>query len=339
MLRSLSKSLLLMSFAVVLVCGLYPAILWSFGQIFFPFGSNGSIVNGPDGKPAGSLLIAQPFTNDAYFWPRPSASGYDGTAGSSSALSVSNYALRDRVARQIGPLVTYGAGQKQGQPVGPDLVAWFQADQFQGRPGIVAQWADAHNELAQGWVTADPGHAAYIEAWAKAHPDIVAQWVKDNPGTPHPGPSDLAVPFFENFSKDHAGVFPCAVTTTGPGGKPTTAIAPSSGCADIGSVFFDMWRTDHPNLKLRNIPADFVTTSGSGLDPEITLANAEYQLPRIANRWAQDLKRDPVQLQHEIQTMLKAHQFSPGGGLFGGPLVNVLEINLALRAKYGTPPS
>lgn len=339
MLRSFSKSLLLLSFSVVLVCGLYPAILWGFGQIFFPFGANGSIVNGPDGKPVGSLLIAQPFTNDAYFWPRPSASGYDGTAGSSSALAVSNYALRDRVTRQIGPLAAYGAGPKQGQPVGPDLLAWFQADKFQGQPGIVAQWADAHNELAQGWVTADPTHGAYVGAWAKAHPEIVAQWVKANPATPRPGPSDLAVLFFEHLSKDHAGTFPCPVTTTGPGGRQTTAIAPSTDCADIKAVFFGMWRADHPNVPLQTIPGDFVTSSGSGLDPDITLENAEYQLPRIANKWAQNLKRDPAQVTQEIQAMLQAHQFSPGGGLFGGPLVNVLEVNLALRTRYGAPPS
>lgn len=339
MLRSLSKSVLLLCFSVVLVCGIYPAILWGFGQTFFPFGANGSIVKGTDGKPVGSLLIAQPFTDDAYFWPRPSASGYDGTAGSSSALAVSNYALRDRVTRQIGPIVTYGAGPKQGQPVWPDVIAWFQADQFQGQPGIVAQWADGHNELAQGWVTADPTHGAYIEAWAKTHPDILAQWVKANPGTPHPQASDLAVVFFEHFSKEHAGRFPCPVTTTGAGGTQTTAIAPSADCVDIRSVFFGMWRTDHPNAPLQTLPGDFVTSSGSGLDPDITLRNADYQLPRVADKWAQGLKRDPAQIRQEIQAMLAAHQFSAGGGLFGSPLVNVLELNLALRAKYGSPPS
>jgi potassium-transporting ATPase KdpC subunit len=129
------------------------------------------------------------------------------------------------------------------------------------------------------------------------------------------------------------------VTTTGPGGQQSTAIAPSADCADIRSVFFDMWRDDHPNVKLQNIPADSVTTSGSGLDPDITLENAEYQLSRVVATWAQALKRDPAQVRQEIQAMLQAHQFSPGGGLFGGPLVNVLEINLALRTRYGAPPS
>jgi K+-transporting ATPase ATPase C chain len=145
MLRSLSKSLWLLAFAVVLVCGIYPAILWAVGQTFFPFQANGSIVAGPEGTAVGSLLIAQPFTKDEYFQPRPSAASYDGTASSSSALAVSNYALRDRVARVIGPIATYSAGPKKGQAVAPDVEAWFRADKFDGQPGIAAQWADAHN--------------------------------------------------------------------------------------------------------------------------------------------------------------------------------------------------
>src|ERR1700686_2741527 len=63
----------------------YAAILWGFGQTFFSFQANGSMLNGPDGKPVGSLLIAQPFTQDEYFWPRPSAASYDGSASASSA--------------------------------------------------------------------------------------------------------------------------------------------------------------------------------------------------------------------------------------------------------------
>ena len=52
-----------------------------------PVPANGSMVNGPDGKPVGSLLIAQPFTKDEYFQPRPSAASYDGSASASSTLS------------------------------------------------------------------------------------------------------------------------------------------------------------------------------------------------------------------------------------------------------------
>jgi potassium-transporting ATPase KdpC subunit len=337
MLRDIKKSLWLLLFAVVLVCGIYPAFLWVVGQTFWPFQANGSIVNGPDGKPVGSLQIAQPFTKDEYFWPRPSAASYDGTASSSSALAVSNYALRDRVARQIGPIALYAAGPESGKPVAPDEEAWFRHDRFQGQPGIVAQWADMHNELAQGWVTGDPTHTAYVADWAKAHPDLVAAFVKANPGTPNPAASDLAVTFFEQYSKEHPGTFPSSVTQAGPDGKSVTSIQPVASGSDIQSIFFDMWLTDHPQAHLQKIPGDYLTTSGSGLDPDITLENAQYQLPRVAAKWAQDLKRDPASVQREIAAMLQTDAFSPGYGLFGVPMINVLKINLALRKRYGAP--
>ena len=101
--RYISKSLLLLVLSVLICCIIYPVVVWAIGQTFFPFTSNGSIVNGPDGKPVGSLLIAQPFTKDEYFQPRPSAASYDASASASSTLSASNYMLRNRVAQQLGP--------------------------------------------------------------------------------------------------------------------------------------------------------------------------------------------------------------------------------------------
>src|SRR5271169_2845969 len=112
--KNLTKSLWLIGSTIVICCLVYLLAVWAIGQTFFPFTANGSIVNGPDGKPVGSLLIAQPFTKDEYFWPRPSAASYDASAGTSSALSASNYALRDRVARMLGPIVKYQSGPKAG---------------------------------------------------------------------------------------------------------------------------------------------------------------------------------------------------------------------------------
>jgi potassium-transporting ATPase KdpC subunit len=57
-------------------------------------------------------------------------------------------------------IVTYSSGDKEGQLVAPDVEAWFQADKAGGNPHIVAQWADAHSSLVQGWGTADQTHAA-----------------------------------------------------------------------------------------------------------------------------------------------------------------------------------
>lgn len=337
MFRHISKSLLLLGIVVVIVCGIYPAVLWGIGQTFFRFQANGSIVNGPDGKPVGSLLIAQPFTKDEYFQPRPSAASYDASASASSALAPSNYALRDRVAKALGPLVQYSGGPKKGQPVAPDVEAWFQADRFGGKPAIVGQWADAHNSIAQGWVTGDPTHGQYVDAWSKAHPEVVAQFVKDNPATPEPKAPDLAVVFFEHFSADHPGMFPAAVTHEA-AGKSTTSIEPVKEGTDIQSTFFDMWRQEHADAELKEVPGDLVTASGSGLDPHITLDNARYQLDRVAAKWAKDTRKSETSVRQDIESLLEEKASAPLGGLFGEKLVNVLEVNLALRDRFGAPP-
>jgi potassium-transporting ATPase KdpC subunit len=311
--------------------------------------ADGTHVDYPDGKEVGSLLMAQPFTKPEYFQPRPSAANYDASASSSQAWAASNYQLRNRVAMQLGPIVTYKSGPKAGQNVAPDIEAWFQKDRFQGAPLIVAQWADAHNGLAQGWVTGDSSgaHAAYITDWEKTHQDVVQKFIKDNPGTPQPQPSDLAVVFFETFSAQNPGKFPSGVTynppTTLPSGvaatQPTTIIQAVNTGSDIQSDFFDMWRQDNPDADLQDVPGDMVTTSGSGLDPHITLQNAEFRLPGIAAQWATDTKRDAATITKEIEEILQKEAAAPMGGLWGEKMINVLQVNLDLRQKYGAPPS
>ena len=332
----ISKSLWLLFFSVVICCLVYPAVLWGIGQTIFPFQANGSVLQGPDGKAVGSLLVAQPFTKDEYFQPRPSAASYDASASSSSALAASNYMLRNRVANALGPIVKYKSGAKAGQLVAPDIEAWFQQDRFGGQPHIVAQWADLHNAVATAWVNADPTHAAYVDAWAKSHADLVSNWVKANPGTPQPKAPDLAVVFFENFSKDSPGRFPSAVTET-KNGKSVTSIQPVKEGSDIQANFFDMWRQEHADADLRDVPGDMVTTSGSGLDPHITLENAEYQLDRVASKWAADTKQDPAKVRQQIEEVIQEKAFAPLGGLAGEKMINVLEVNLELRKRFGAP--
>ncbi|MGD0118131.1 MAG: potassium-transporting ATPase subunit C [Candidatus Binatus sp.] len=336
--RYLSKSVLLLVFSVVICCLIYPLALWAIGQAFFPFQANGEMMMGPDGKPVGSRLIAQPFTKDEYFQPRPSAASYDGSASASSTLAASNYMLRNRIAQQLGPIVKYNSGPKAGQLVGPDIEAWFQKDSFGGQPHIVAQWADAHNAVATAWVNADPTHDQYIQTWGKTHTKEVQQFIKDNPGTPEPKSTDLAIVFFESFSKENPGKFPSAVQET-KDGKSVTVIEPVATGSDIQSNFFDMWRQEHADADLQNIPADMVTTSGSGLDPDITLENAEYQLDRVSAAWAKDTKQDPAKVRSEIEGILQADVTSPLYGLAGEKLVNTLDVNLELRKHFGAPPA
>ena len=337
MLRYIAKSFWLLFFSVVICCVLYPLVLWAIGQAAFPFQANGSLLTGPDGKPVGSRLIAQPFTKDEYFQPRPSAASYNAAASASSSLAASNYALRDRVARMLGPIVKYQSGVRAGQLVAPDVENWFQQDKFQGNPHIVAQWADLHNSLAQAWVNVDPKNGAYVDDWAKKHPAIVAKWIKDNPGTPQPKAADLAVLFFETFSGENPGRFPSVVTHAAADGKTQTTIELVKDGTDIQSIFFDMWRQEHPDADIQNVPGDLVTTSGSGLDPHITLQNAEFQLERVASAWAAKKKIDVSAIRKDIEEILQKNAAAPWEGLIGEKFVNVLEINLELRKLYGAP--
>jgi potassium-transporting ATPase KdpC subunit len=347
MLRVISKSLWLLFFSVVICCIIYPAVLWAIGQVFFPFQANGSLV-GADGKPAtsdatavGSLLIAQPFTKDEFFQPRPSACSYDASASSSSALASSNYALRNRVATTIGPIATYKSGANAGKPVGPDIESWFQQDKFRGNSSIVAQWAELHNSVAQAWVgtTFDAKNPTpqqqYVLDWEKTHPEALAKFKADNPDNQEPAPSDLAVVFFETFAKENPGKFLSAVTKTDAAGKSTTTIESVKDGSDIQSTFFDIWLQEHPEVELQLVPGDMVTTSGSGLDPNITLDNALFQLDRVAAAWAKKTNKDEPQVHSEIEKLVREASMAPLGGTVGVPLVNVLETNLALRARYG----
>ena len=76
---------------------LYPALTTLAGGLLFPAQAQGSLVS-RDGVVVGSRLVAQAFTGDGYFQPRPSAAGYDPRAAAGSNLAPSNPALRERVA-------------------------------------------------------------------------------------------------------------------------------------------------------------------------------------------------------------------------------------------------
>jgi len=337
MMRYVAKSLLLLALTVVICVIAYPLAVWVVAQTVFPEQANGSLLRGPDGTVVGSRLIAQPFTKDEYFWPRPSAASYDASASTSSTLAPSNYMLRNRVAAMLGPIVRYDGGANAGQLVGPDIDAWFRQDQYLGNPHIVAQWADAHGAAAQAWVKADATHAAYVDEWAKAHADAVEQWKKDNPDTADPQATDLAVIFFDSFSLEQPGKFPAVVQRQTDDGQSASAIEPVDSGSDIQATFFDMWRQEHADVALQEVPADMVTASGSGLDPDITLQNALFQLDRVSAQWAKDVGRDPTQIRTEIQRLLDQSASAPFGGLAGPKLINVLEVNLELRKRFGAP--
>jgi K+-transporting ATPase ATPase C chain len=73
------------------------------------------------------------------------------------------------------------------------------------------------------------------------------------------------------------------------------------------------------------VPIDLVTTSASGLDPDISPAAADFQVERVA--------RERKLSEEDVRRMVREHTSHPQWGLLGEPRVNVLELNLALDAR------
>ena len=331
MFRHLLSNMLLLGATLLLCSVAYPLALLGIGQGLFRQQAEGSLVYDRDGTLRGSQLIAQPFTADEYFWPRPSAASYNGAAAGASNWGASQYLLRDRVARALGPIVKY----RDGKPVAPDVETWFQKDRSGGKPGIVAQWAEAHATLAQNWVKADKLNGAYVADWIEKHPEDVTKWKEENKDASDPKPEDLAVAFFAAYGKQFPGTFPSIVEEKADGKEPRKLVKPLPEGADIQSTFFDMWRQEHPDADLEPVPADLVMASGSGLDPHITLASALYQLDRVAAAWSEKTKSDKAKVKEAIGKLLRektTYSLAPG---FGPALVNVVEVNneLGLRLE------
>jgi len=180
-------SLLLTLVFAALLCGAYPLAIWAGAQVLFPSKANGSLVTDRSGSVLGSALLAQSFTSDRYFQPRPSAAG----AG-------------------------YDAADSSGTNFGP-----------------------TSKKLAEGIQSA-------IAAYRAAN------------------------------------------------GLGASAL----------------------------VPADAVTSSGSGLDPHISLANAQIQTARVAKARGLGLER--------VSALVASHTEGRDLGLLGEPRVNVLLLNLAL---------
>lgn len=179
---------------LILLGGIYPAVIVGGGQLLFHDKAQGSIITDKNGNAVGSSLLGQAFDRDVYFYPRPSAAGADG----------------------------YAANASSGSNLGPT---------------------------------------------SKALVDRVE--------------------------------------------------------ASVQEV-----RAEDPGIQ--KIPADLVTTSASGLDPDISKAAALAQVARVAK--ARNVS------EADVTAMVKSHVTGRVLGIFGEPRVNVLKLNLALDAAYGTPP-
>ena len=118
--HSVWKTSIRFTIVTTILLGLgYPLVVTAIAGVVFPHKAAGSLIL-KDGQVIGSELIAQSFTSDKYFHPRPSAAGngYDATASGGSNLAQSNKALVTRIQGSIDQL----SKENPGHPVPIDLV-------------------------------------------------------------------------------------------------------------------------------------------------------------------------------------------------------------------------
>ena len=187
------RSIVATLFFAVILCGLYPLIIFGAAQLLFPHQANGSLLVDKSGAIRGSALLAQNFTGAQYFHPRPSAAGANG----------------------------YNATSSSGSNLGPTS-------------------------------------------------------------------SNLVANITQNIAA---------------------------------------YRSDNDLATNAPVPADAVTASGSGLDPNISPENAALQIPRVAK--ARGISED--QLRKLVQQNTADRDF----GIWGEPCVNVTTLNFALDGLAG----
>jgi len=122
MIRIIRQSIVMLALMTVLTGVAYPLVVTGLAQALFSHAANGSVVE-RDGKPFGSELIGQPFSDPKYFWSRPSATSPfadNSLASSGSNLGPTNPALADAVKQRVDALRAADPGNDAAVPA--DLV-------------------------------------------------------------------------------------------------------------------------------------------------------------------------------------------------------------------------
>jgi potassium-transporting ATPase KdpC subunit len=142
---TLRPAVVLLILLTVITGIVYPIVVTGVARVLFPGQAAGSLIV-KDGKPVGSRLIGQPFSDPKYFWSRPSATSpqpYNGLASGGSNLGPLNPALTDAVKARVAALQAADPGNHAPIPVDlvtasasgldPDIslaAAYYQADRI-----------------------------------------------------------------------------------------------------------------------------------------------------------------------------------------------------------------
>ena len=255
-------------FSQCLGCVLYPFVLLAIGQTVFHDKAQGSMLTDREGKTVGSGLIAQPFSDSKLLCPAA-------VGGVVQRRCLRCIQLEREQPRLACP-------RRRATRPGPEISR--RTARRTRRGGLVSRRADRQGPLARGkmvarplgiagvWAGSDDKVGAFLQAWEKSHAAEVEKWKTANPEATEVKPADLATLFFDSYAKGE-----------------TTAWPEVDDAKDIRSGFFGAWWNEHPGAKVQPVPAeDMVMTSGSGLDPHITLANALYQLDGVAAAGAKE---------------------------------------------------
>ena len=130
------------------------------------------------------------------------------------------------------------------------------------------------------------------------------------------------------FSSDR--YFHARPSAAGNGYDPVAAGGGASNLGPTNRQLLDRVKADVEKLHAENpgspIPVELVTTSGSGVDPDVSPAAAEFQIPRVARARRISETR--------LRSLVAKHTLGRQLGVLGEPRINVLELNLDLDAQY-----